>query len=622
MKFKINNHTIKYLTAYFSVVSALELLAYGIGGFFEIAAAYIWLFTGFFWLGYFLFRAGSRVMTDIREKKFLCLFGFLFEVILLILFIGNVSFSDINPDATQQVAAGLESFENEALNYTGKAFLGYPNRQYIIAAVPSYIFGRNLWTFQAGFGLLFILGLTVLYLNIRDWLAKRGMKEEYALFPCYALLAFPFITEYYMNFEQAITPVALTMLGLGLMIRFVNDADIIAVLSISYVGGLMADSYTPVLASLGLLIVFIGVYIIRNPKKLQDQNDQPSGNVHTNENTELKIAKPGKDMADTGKFQNIRIACAGCIGTIISFFLASYISGRSDRLTEFRESTSVVKTALDAWKDFFTDANVTFLGVFIVVIALYMLLSFTFRLKLHDFLVSLWVLGVVFFSDYMTGYTTYDKAWVMQRNMIVIPVLAVCIFFAVMEFFGKKKFVIKKPVRIPVLVLLLLGFLAGGLYNFTRPHNSFKYFSYIQPMKYVIQYIEDTLDENGMKPTDEFNLVIYTDNILESNIRDYALYFFPNAVTRSDVGAVLSPEIDYSLPTFIYAEDERLDYLEKETGMEDSRPDYPENMPDTEENDTEENYRNVMSAPTESRTYSNFRYGTDITWYRKCVISR
>ena len=50
----INDQSLKLLITYFSVISALELLAYGVGGFFSVLAAYIWLFTGIFWVGYFL----------------------------------------------------------------------------------------------------------------------------------------------------------------------------------------------------------------------------------------------------------------------------------------------------------------------------------------------------------------------------------------------------------------------------------------------------------------------------------------------------------------------------------------------------------------------------------------
>ena len=66
-----------------------------------------------------------------------------------------------------------------------------------------------------------------------------------------------------------------------------------------------------------------------------------------------------------------------------------------------------------------------------------MILSIAGAFKLHDALISLWVLAVVFMSDHMTGYTAYEKAWILQRNMIVIPILLTGIFMVLMNFLKK-----------------------------------------------------------------------------------------------------------------------------------------------------------------------------------------
>ena len=225
-----------------------------------------------------------------------------------------------------------------------------------------------------------------------------------------------------------------------------------------------------------------------------------------------------------------------------------------------------------------------------------MLLSLTGRLLICDGLVSLWVLGVVFFSDYMTGYTAYDKAWLMQRNMIVIPVLLTCIFLWIMHFIKKHGLTVPKP----VLYIFLIFFFGAGLFNFSQPHKSFKYFSYIQPMKYAIDYISDTLKENGLKATDEFCIIIYTDNILESNIYDYASFFFPNATTYSESGYEYDDDIDTSKVCMFFAEDDRLMALDP--GMEGS-----------------DGYTTFLRTPMDSRTSYNIRYDSNVTWYRKVM---
>ena len=579
----ISNNSIKFIIAYFSIISALELLAFGVGGSFSAMAAYIWLFSGIVLVGYSLYTLCKKIVEDIKNKNFFVLGGFMLLIILLFILIGNVSLSDINPDAAQQAAAGLDSFNEADLNYTKTAFLGYPNRQYVIAAIPALILGRSIWTLHLGFGLMFLIGLSVMFITLREWLAQQEITEEYALLPCFALLAFPFITEYFMNFEQAITPVSLTMLGIGLFLRLLMHTDIISVVSISYVGCLLADSYTPAIASAGLLVVFLAIFILKlkSPK---------IGDILLPYSFDKSSSKTPLDI------NTVSVAIAGSIANILVFFTVTFIAGRSDRINEFRESTSLIKTAFSSWKEFFTDANARFLGIFCGIILLYMLLSFTFRLKVTDCLISLWVLGVVFFSDYMIGYTSYEKSWIIQRNIIIIPVLLIFVFFAIIRILKKYRLTISKP----VLIIVSLFFFAAGIFNISQPHRSFKYFSYIQPMKYAIDYIEDTLDENGLSVTDEFNLVIYTDNILQSNIHDYAKFFFPNAVTYSESGNVYDSTIDLSKPTLFFAEDERLRTLE------------PDDM-------GSDDYIQFLQTSMDSKTFKNFRYDTEITWYRKLI---
>lgn len=182
--------------------------------------------------------------------------------VFLFSFIGNVKYGDINADAAQQLSAGLYSFSVADWNYTEEAFLGYSNRQYLLGAIPAFFFGRSILTLYLGFAGLFLLGWTMLYFEFQVWLKKYGVNETIALIPCYSILGFQFITEYYLNFEQAITPVALTMIGIALYMRLCRRIDVITMISLTWVGGFYCDSYTPVVASLGLLFCFLGLYVI------------------------------------------------------------------------------------------------------------------------------------------------------------------------------------------------------------------------------------------------------------------------------------------------------------------------------------------------------------------------
>lgn len=557
------------LLVYFAAISILELLAYLKNGIASVLASRLWFMTGLFCLLLFVCYVIKTLTGDIKaardgSKNLLPMIGFFVVIGIFCCFIGNIRYADINPDATQQVAAGLSSFSHADWNYTGTAFLGYANRQYIIAALPAVLFGRSITTLHLGFAYPFLIGLTVLFLELRTWMKQEGQSEALALLPVYGLLAFPFITEYFLNFEQAITPVALTMMGIALFLRLYRKPDILSFLCLSYVGCLFCNSYTPVIASLGLLLCFLVLTLLK---------------LFTGEASIKQVFRI--KALPHGKAAFLAISICGLIANIVCFFLATLLATREDRLDSVREGVSLLPFILKTWAEFFTDANAVFLGIFLVPVILYLLLSLSGRLKFRDVTVSCWVLGVVVFANYMTGYdTAYEKSWILQRNMIIIPVLAVAMFFALARAFKKRGIQMRRG----ILVLLLSFFTLTGLFLFRQEHQSFRYFRHVQPLKFMIAYTEESLEEYGIKDTDEFNLILYTDNLWQSNLRDYAAFFYPNATVYSLTSGQPLPDLDFSLPIFLFAE-------------------------------SEQELINLGPA-IESKTYENPRYKTTATWYR------
>lgn len=552
---------VKVLFGYFAVVSLLELLAYTKGGASSIIASRLWLFTALFCFGLFLYAGIKKLVEDVKQKAYFLILSFFVLVGIFCFYIGNLAYSDVNADAAQQVAAGLDSFGVADWNYTGVAFLGYPNRQYILAALPALLFGRSITTLHMGFALPFLIGLSMLFLELRNYLKDKGMNEQYALLPVYALPAFPFITEYFMNFEQAITPVALTMMGIALFLKLCRKPDVGSVIALSWVGCFYCDSYTPVLASLGLLLCFLGLYLFNLYRK----------------HGKAIWKKQDKEKLYLGE------VILGLMCNIVLFFVATMLAKRSDRMDSFREDISLREFAVEAWKEFFTDTNAVFLGIFAGIVILYIFLSVLGRLKFHDFVISCWVFGVVFFANYMVGYTSYEKAWILQRNMIVIPVLVVAIFLAAMRLLEKHPIKANKS----IVCCLLLFFGLCGILNFNSEHQSFNYFRYIQPMKYMLQYAEDTLREYGIEDTEEFNLVLYTDNQFQTNVYDYAKFFYPNAHAVSFGTGAFPEGVDFTLPTFLFSEKE-------DVGV-------------------------PFDGEVECHTFKNRRYRMEVSWYRMVV---
>ena len=183
----IANHitpkTAKFLLAYLLFLSILELLAYRCGGMFSIIASRLWLATALLCLVLFAAATLQTLADDLRNRHWLLLAGFVSLLFLFCSKIGNLDYSDISFEATLQAAAGLTSFEAKDLNYTGVAFLDYANRQYILNALPSLLFGRSILTLHLGFALPFLAGMILWYLELRAWLREKAIREEYALLP-------------------------------------------------------------------------------------------------------------------------------------------------------------------------------------------------------------------------------------------------------------------------------------------------------------------------------------------------------------------------------------------------------------------------------------------------------
>lgn len=557
----------KILVPYFLFLAVLEVLAYRLGGIFSVIAARIWLATALFCLLLFLITALQTLLSDLRNRQFLLFFGYLLILLLFIFKIGNLGYSDVSFESTQQLAAGLESFSAKDFNYTGVAFLDYANRQYVLNALPALLLGRSVVTLHLGFALPFLMGVTLWFLELRAWLRNFNLREEFALLPLYALPVFPYITEYFMNFEQTLNPVSYTLLGLALLLRFYRKRDAAGLISLSFVGGMCCNSYTPVLAFFGFLLVFLGLWGLRMLWKLRktaSNKTQPA--TLANKNILWQVG-----------------LCFTLIFQLCCYFAATLVTRQKDMITTVHPEPSVLNAIFSSWFDFFLDREALFWGIWLFVLLAYMLFALLGILGFSHFLVAGWMLLTAFFSSYLAGYTTYDKAHEIQRNMLILPVFVTAVFFATVRFFKKH------PVRPPKFLLpaSLALLLALGQYNFCREHHSFTYYRHVQPMKYMLAYTEELLAEQDIRDTEEFNLILLTDNRLLNNLSDYTTFFYPAAhayvFAAHELPDTLPTDIDTGLPTLILCETD----------------DFPK----------------AMTGTVSNQSFENKRYNSIVTWY-------
>ena len=550
---------VKGLFMYFSVISSLEVMAYLYKGIFSMLAARCWLITGVLCLISIITYFVREILQIIKEKRVFPVAAVLLLILLLVSFWGNIKLSDINPDATQQAAAGLDSFGVKDFNYTGKAFLGYPNRQYIIAAIPAMLFGRSIFTLHMGFGYPFLLGLILLFCAFARWARERNQCVNITVLPLYAMLVFPYITEYYTNFEQAIYPVSFTMLGIGFFLLYLNRPGVMNTIGLAWVGGLLGNSYTPALASLGLMVVFLTLTSI--------------GLNYRPEKLSFKVPSP----AFASKVLLM------IVGNVSLFFLVTLVTKREDRITQLRKDIDIIRQSRLSIYEFLTDKNATFLGVFGLIVLIYLIAGLTFQLRIRDALLSLWILGVVVASNLMLGYISYEPAWTLQRAMIIIPVFLTAGTLTLLDMLYQHKL----KVNVRMIAVITAAFLFLGLNNFKQVNQSFLYFHYIQSMKFMWEDLEDTVDDMGLKAEEEFNLVLYTDNILIKNLSDYCKFLYPKAKVYTPESGEYPSDLDSDFVTILY----------RENGL----PQLPQ------------------IAQMEVKTFENKKYNHTYDWYKGVV---
>lgn len=524
----------KALGIYFALTALLEVSAYLYHGVFSLIASRIWIIGGIACAAGVLSYFVKTVILDIREKKLtaVCLLGIL--LLFLISVIGNLELTEINPDAAQQASAGLASYQTGDFNYTGKAFLGYPNRQYVIAALPAFLFGRSIASLQLGFAFPFFMGLMIFYCGLRKWAGRLKVNTNLSVLPLYALFVFPFISEYFTSFEQAIYPVSFTMLVTGFFLLLLCEPDMVNITGFAWCGCMLSNSYTPALAVLGLLLVFAALAaftLLFRPKRMQFSVN------------EAKITAILLFIAD-----------AECL----IFFLATLIDKRQDRFSQVRTGTETFKLGMKSIFDFLTDKNASFLGMSGMVIILYLVAGLSLRLKLRDLLIAMWTLAVFAAADLMTGYCNYEPAWIMQRAMTVIPVLITGIMLTVYDMLGRKR-LCPGPWTV---VIIAISFSFTGLFNFRQINQSFLYFNYVQPMKYMFEDLETAVHDSGLNSMSEFNLILYTDNLLFKNPADYCQFLYPNAEVYTPDYGVIPEELDKDLDTFVYGDTELMPEIE------------------------------------------------------------
>ena len=532
------------LLAIGSLALLLECLAYLKFAPASILASRLWLISGLACLAAILFLFTRLMSQDFKERNWLALlFPFLMAA-LLGMAISDPARNVIGQDATQQLAAGLQSYEKPDWNYTGTAFLGYPNRQYILAALPSLLFGRSEASLRLGFALPFYAGLMLFWVGLRRW--SRGLRygELAAMAATAAILAFPYVTEYYLYSEQTLFPACFALQVIGWLLLWLRRPSLLVLLALAWSGTMLIHCYTPALAGVGLLLMLL--VAIGWDQLLHRQ-------IGTN-----KVWSGSAMLA---------VAVLIC-----SYLVLSLTSGRSDRATQLlsQDPAVLLAAAKTGLLVALTNRPVAFAGLLLPLVLVYLAGSLTGLFRWLHAAIASWVLAVIVLSQVLHGYAIYPLQITFSRTLITVPVICTACFLLVC---GRLKPRIEPARAIPnadgngmdgaarkdqdpastggelrsslrrdwrnrllpiSLAAVCIVCLSVGTIQLFRPvvqGEAVKYLNdkWLNPMRLLVHDLNQAAAMAGYAPDDRFDLVICTDIVWLKNPRDYTQYFFPHA---------------------------------------------------------------------------------------------
>ena len=503
-----------------------------------IMASRLWMFGYIAFVISFIGIVVIQIREDSRNRNYLMPAIFCLILVFFIFQIGNYNFSELSYESTQETVSGLEAFKKTDWNYTGMGFTGYPIKQYLIYAIPSLFLGRSLFALNLGFAIPFLIGLTLLFIELRKFLKFRGLDEKFALLPIFMISFFPYIDEFYYIFEQTLTPVSYSMIIIALFLHVIRRPSLFSFSLFAFNVCLLPFLYTPTLAFMGLVLVICLYHAIM-----------------------VFLGKSAYSQKRKRDF-NYMIAVAICAVLPVFFFICTLISKREDDfLTPLGENVSAetLRNYYRSLAGFFVDSSSVFFGIFGVIVLIYLLASLTMRIKFHNLIIALWCIATAVFSFMLPGAShqfgfNYDPLILAQRFMVAVPVVAVACLLTASDYLSKHDISIRKD----VLAVISLAFLLFGVNSLFTTHRGNLFVNYTQNMRFITKYFQEVTSYHGVNYDDEFCIVIHSDNNLYANPYDYMRYFFPNAkVYRfpiNDAGGISI--YDAIFPRFVISESE------------------------------------------------------------------
>ena len=222
------------------ILCLLEVGAYFTHGVIPVIASRAWAFMGIAYFAATAILIVGALLSDLWKRQFVFALLVISLGIMVFYRLGNIYHLPINYESAQQLDSFLkDNIHKPDWGYTGNAFVGYPARQFIIVAIPSLLFGHEVFWLQFGYAILFYSGVLCFFLGVRHYFSLKQHGELWALFTVYFLFHFSLFDPIPVVLEQTILPIAFVMHALGWFLLSLERLTAGRALIVAWISGLL-----------------------------------------------------------------------------------------------------------------------------------------------------------------------------------------------------------------------------------------------------------------------------------------------------------------------------------------------------------------------------------------------
>lgn len=366
-----------------------------------------------------------RVIFLARKHAHIWFVVAVFVIVTGLIAVGSARGSGISGEATQEVACGMAVLERPWDGWQTTCFLGYPVRQYVMMALPSWVFGRSIVSLHLGIAGMFLGGLIVFLSGILMSGAPTLVLTSIAVGLAGILFHAGFVSHFLFQFEQSIVPVSLCLFMVGTYLWYRGTGRIVHLIMGAIALSFAAVSYTPALV-LWPLAFGVSIHMWSRLK------------THERPYIVVALLLLSVELIVSLLYRkDLRFS----LGARSSGFLIKDIQAGIRYLTVgvgyYPFGTWVLKGAL---------------GIGLIVL----LLS-----GIQGIVVASWIVGVILIAIVSKGYVWYGVDFRLHRTIVMLPVLLTSFLFL-------QRYIASRVGSLVALGIALCIFVSGGMYAYTR----------------------------------------------------------------------------------------------------------------------------------------------------------